>query len=112
MANYNPPIDQVFQALSDPTRREVIRQLISGPASVKTLSASHDMALPSFMKHISVLEESELITTQKEGRVRTCRIRPETLSTAEQWITDTRLFWEQRLDALGEYLETKSDNSI
>lgn len=113
MDNHDSQIDHVFRALSDPTRREVIRQLIIGPASVKTLASPHDMALPSFMKHISVLEESELITTHKVGRVRTCRIRPETLSTAEQWITDTRSFWEARLDALGEYLDgqttTQSD---
>jgi len=105
MANHDQTIDHVFRALADSTRREVLRQLMAGPASVKTLAAPHNMALPSFMKHIAVLEDSNLISTQKVGRVRTCNLRPETLSTAEQWITDTRSFWETRLEALGQYLD-------
>ena len=107
MANYDPSMDNIFQALSDSTRREVIRQLSAGPASVTTLAAPHNMALPSFMKHIAVLEDSELITTHKAGRIRTCKMRPETLASAEQWLADTRVFWEERLDALSAYLDGK-----
>lgn len=107
MANYERNLDAVFHALADPTRRAIIGQLAQGAASVKQLAEPHDMALPSFMKHISVLESSELITTKKKGRVRSCEIRPDTCATAEIWLTDIRKFWEQRLEALTDFLESE-----
>jgi len=107
MANYEKNLDAIFHALADPTRRAIIGQLVQGTASVKQLAEPHDMALPSFMKHISVLESSELITTKKKGRVRSCEIRLDTCATAEVWLTDVRKFWEDRLEALTDFLDSE-----
>lgn len=105
MDNYQTPLDTVFQALSDPTRRAVIHRLVEAPASVKELAAPFDMALPSFMKHLTVLEESGLITTRKTGRVRTCRLAPKKLNEAESWLSQQRALWEGRADRLAAYVE-------
>lgn len=105
MANYSSNLDTVFHALSDPTRRGVINQLAHAPASVKELAAPYDMALPSFMKHLAVLEDCGLITSKKVGRVRTCAIRAKALSKAERWFEDQRALWEGRLDRLDAYLD-------
>ncbi len=111
MGNYSEPLDQIFHALADSTRRGVVEQLLQGPASVKELAEPFDMALPSFLKHIAVLEESTLITTRKVGRVRTCELSTEAMKTAESWLADARAFWDQRLDALVAYVESNQTNS-
>ncbi|MFX5595242.1 metalloregulator ArsR/SmtB family transcription factor, partial [Acinetobacter baumannii] len=77
-----------------------------GPASVSELAQPLDISLPAVMQHLSVLENSGLVRSEKVGRVRTCRIEPEALSLAEQWINQRRLEWEQHFDRLGAYLET------
>jgi len=99
-------LDGVFHALADPTRRAVIAQLTasSEPASVSALAKPFDMALPSFMQHLRVLEGAGLVTTKKTGRVRTCRVQTAALSSAESWIAEQRAFWEGRLDGLDAYL--------
>lgn len=74
MEQYSSPLDGIFQALADPTRRSVLARLGRGPASISDLAEPFDMALPSFMKHIHFLEGSGLIRTEKQGRVRTCTI--------------------------------------
>jgi DNA-binding transcriptional ArsR family regulator len=102
MANLN----QVFHSLSDGTRRAVIAQLASGPASIGDLAQRHHMALPSFMKHIRVLEESEIITSRKKGRVRMCELRPDALTAAQGWLEQERRKWETRLDQLDAFIET------
>ncbi len=104
MDNYTPTLDTVFHALSDQTRRAVIQQLGAGPASVGDLARPFDMALPSFMKHIKVLEDSGLIRSEKVGRVRTCEIRKKNLAQAEKWISEQRMLWEGRIDRLEEYV--------
>jgi DNA-binding transcriptional ArsR family regulator len=107
MANYSPGLDTIFHALSDPTRRAVVQHLVNAPASVKELASSFDMALPSFMKHLAVLEDCGLITSVKVGRVRTCRIQPERLSAAEGWLSAQRKLWEDQTDRLAEYVENQ-----
>ncbi|WP_421993291.1 ArsR/SmtB family transcription factor [Roseococcus sp.] len=99
-------LDQVFHSLSDGTRRAVIAQLATGPATIGDLAQRHRMALPSFMKHIRVLEESELVTSRKLGRVRMCQLRPDALATAQGWIEQERRVWEARLDRLDAFVET------
>ena len=96
--------DDVFYALSNPTRRKVLEQLSDGPASVSELAAPFDMALPSFVQHLSVLERSRLVTSKKRGRVRTYEIAPERFKVAEDWLTARRRLWEARLDQFERYV--------
>lgn len=105
MANQARQLDRVFQALADPTRRAVLRRLGRGPAPVSELAEPFDMALPSFMQHLRVLEGSGLVRSRKQGRVRTCRLAPQPLRRAEGWIAEQRALWERRLDQLDGYLE-------
>jgi len=104
MLNHAPMLDPVFQALGDPTRRAIVDRLSRGPASVSTLAAPLAMSLPAVMQHLRVLEASGLIHSEKVGRVRTCRIEPMAMETAEDWIAERRATWERRLDRLGDYL--------
>lgn len=111
MANYETPLDTIFHALADPTRRAVVQRLVEGPAPVKELAAPFEMALPSFIKHISVLEEAELIASKKQGRVRTCTLNPEKLKTAEKWFAEQRAMWASRYDNLDKLLITLDGDS-
>ena len=104
MVNQPPSLDQVFQALADPTRRGMVERLVRGPASVSELSRPLAMSLPAVLQHLQVLEAAGLVSSEKAGRVRTCRIEPAALRAAEAWITDQRTAWETRLDRLGDYL--------
>lgn len=106
MLNYQQqPLDLMFQALADPTRRGLISRLCRGPASVSELAAPFDMSLPAVVQHLQVLESSGLVRSEKVGRVRTCRLEPKALMTAEDWLSSQRASWEARLDRLGEYLQ-------
>ena len=96
--------DDVFQALSNPTRRKVVERLSAGPATVSELAAPFDMQLPSFVQHLSVLEQSRLVRSQKRGRVRTYELAPERFKVAEDWLTERRRLWEARLDRFDEYV--------
>lgn len=98
------PIDSVFRALADPTRRLVLERLTRGPDSVSGLAAPFDMALPSFVGHLRVLEDCGLVRSTKSGRVRTYRLVPKRLRMAEDWLTRQRAIWERRLDQLDAYL--------
>ena len=104
MPNQSGSLDQVFQALADPTRRGMVERLIRGPASVSELSRPLAMSLPAVMQHLQVLEDAGLVRSKKAGRVRTCRIEPDALRAAEAWVTGQRTAWETRLDRLGDYL--------
>jgi len=97
--------DDVFYALSNSTRRKVLEQLSVGPATVSELAAPFDMKLPSFVQHLSVLEESRLVKSKKRGRVRTYEIAPERFKIAEDWLTARRQLWEARLDRFDEYVK-------
>src|SRR3546814_14468436 len=96
MANQIPSLDSVFHALADPTRRAVVSRLLGGAAPVKRLSEPFQMGLPAFLKHLSVLEASGLIHTEKQGRVRTCRVDAARLAAAEGWLAETRALWQGR----------------
>jgi DNA-binding transcriptional ArsR family regulator len=98
------PVDRVFRALSDPTRRRVLERLSWSPASVSELAAPFDMALPSFVEHLGVLEGCGLVSSQKKGRVRLYRLAPRRLRLAEDWLARQRELWERRLDQLDDYL--------
>jgi DNA-binding transcriptional ArsR family regulator len=104
MFQQSAPLDLMFQALADPTRRAVIERLCRGPASVSDLAKPLDMTLSAVVQHLNVLETSGLVRTEKIGRVRTCRVEPAALDMAETWIRDRRAIWERRLDRLGDYL--------
>ena len=97
-------LDRTYQALGDATRRAIVERLTQGPATVSELAAPLPMSLPAVMLHLKVLEETGLVTSQKLGRVRTCRVDPQMLSQAERWITERRLMWERNLGRLGEFL--------
>jgi DNA-binding transcriptional ArsR family regulator len=105
MLNYSVPLDLTFQALADPARRAIMDRLVLGPASVSELAKPLPMSLPAVMLHLKVLEESGLVKSEKQGRVRTCRVEPAALSSAERWIAERRQMWERNLDRLGAYLE-------
>ena len=109
MLKQEPTLDWVFQALADPTRRGMVERLSRGPVSVSELARPLAMSLPAVVQHLHVLEASGLIWSEKIGRVRTCRIEPEALRTAEQWIAERRTSWERRLDRLGAYLAEHPD---
>lgn len=105
MDNFQARLDAVFHALADPTRRAVLQQLGRSELSVSELARPFDMALPSFMKHIKVLESSGLISSQKNGRVRNCKIERQNMDAAEGWLEEQRALWEGRTDRLAEYAE-------
>lgn len=93
-------LDNFFAALSDPTRRAVIERLTEGPAAVSELHAPHDMALPSFLKHLRKLEDARIIRSEKTGRIRTVHIEAGPLQQAEDWLIHQRRRWERRIDRL------------
>src|SRR5262245_16996120 len=104
MVTPSAALDRVFQALADPTRRVMIERLSRGPASVTELAEPFDMSLPAVVQHLGVLEASGLVRSEKEGRVRTCRIDAGALRAAEAWISQRRALWERNLDRLGDFL--------
>jgi DNA-binding transcriptional ArsR family regulator len=100
----SPVLDRVFQALADPTRRDLVDRLSRGSASVSDLARPLPMTLAAVVQHLQVLEASGLVRSEKVGRVRTFTMSPAALRTAEQWIAERRNIWERRLDRLGEIL--------
>ena len=107
MPNESPTLDRVFRALSNPTRREVITRLGSGPCRMTDLAAPFDMTLPSFLQHLQVLEDAGMVSSVKSGRVRTYRLETPALLAAEHWIDTHRRQWETRLDQLDQFLTTQ-----
>lgn len=103
-------LDTLFKALSDPTRRAVLARLSGGPQPVSDLAEPFDMALPSFMEHLGKLEAGGLIETRKEGRSRICRLKPDALEPARDWIDEQRDLWNARLDNLEHYLATLTED--
>ncbi len=96
--------DDVFEALASPVRRKVLEQLADGPATVSELARPFALALPSFVRHLSVLERSRLVRSRKRGRVRTYEIAPERFRIAEDWLSARRRTWEARLDRFDQYV--------
>jgi len=97
-------LDRTFQALADGSRRTMLERLTSGPASVSALAEPLAMSLAAVVQHVQVLEACGLVRTEKVGRTRMCRIEPAGMTAAEQWISDRRRGWQDRLDRLGDLL--------
>ena len=114
MVQYCPShLDAAFAALSDATRRGVLEQLGQSDASISQLAERFHMTLTGMKKHVGVLEQARLVSTQKVGRVRTCRLGPRRLAEEREWIEAYRQLWEQRFDALDQViseLKQRKDN--
>jgi DNA-binding transcriptional ArsR family regulator len=109
MPRSKPQIDRLFHALGDPTRRAILDLLTRGPTSVTRLADPLGITVTAVAQHLEILEESNLVRTEKLGRVRTCRIEPAGLSLLEKWIKDHRTHWERSLDRLGELLDEEDE---
>ncbi|MEM6373731.1 MAG: metalloregulator ArsR/SmtB family transcription factor [Pseudomonadota bacterium] len=106
MANENDDtLSPLFAALADPTRRAVVHALAGGPRTVSELAQGHDMALPSFLKHIDKLERAGVIATHKSGRVRTCHLHPKALAPAQSWLDSEAARWSGAMDRLAAHLD-------
>lgn len=101
-------LSQTFAALADPTRRAMLAQLSKGEASVSDLAKPFlkDMSLPAVTKHLKVLEKAGLITKSKDAQWRPCKLNSEGLKDVADWMEQYRVFWEESLDRLGDYLKT------
>lgn len=106
MPNESPTLDRVFKALSSPIRRDVISRLGVGPCRMTELAEPFNIALPSFLQHMQVLEDAEMVTSEKSGRVRTYSLHVPALLAAEHWMDTHRRQWETRLDQLDQFLNT------
>jgi len=100
-------LDRTFSALSDPRRRDILERLSRGPASISELAHPFGISLPGVMKHVRILEEANLVTTEKNGRTRECRLGPAQLDDATKWIEKYRQEWERRLDRLETIIERR-----
>jgi DNA-binding transcriptional ArsR family regulator len=107
MANHSATLDRTFHALSDPTRRQVIDTLtVRRVASISELAEPFPIGLPTFLKHVRVLEDCGLVSSEKVGRTRRCRLRTEPLDQAQEWLAQRREAVEEQLDAFTEYVES------
>lgn len=106
MLNKQIRLDRMFHAIADGNRRALIDHLLRGPASVSVLAGPMDISLPAVMQHLSVLEDSGIVRSEKQGRVRIVTLETSALAEAEQWINDRRRLWEGRLNALARHLDT------
>ena len=104
MAQPEIPVERVFHAMGDPTRRAIVELLAQGPLSVSALAAPLGVTLTAISQHLQILEEAGLAATQKIGRVRTCRLETRGLDVLQSWIAERRPLWDKRLDALGSVL--------
>ena len=109
MPQQSAVLDNLLQALADPTRRAVVERLGRGPAATSELAGPFAMALPSFLQHLGVLERAHLVRSTKEGRVRTYRLTPQPLQSVDDWLTAQRRLWESRLDRFDEYVGTMKE---
>jgi DNA-binding transcriptional ArsR family regulator len=109
MVQYQPELDRAFAALADSTRRRILQRLGQSSATVTELAEPFGMSLTGLKKHLQVLEEVGLVNTQKVGRTRVCNLGPRRLDDVQQWIEAYRGMLEERLDRLGELLESTTD---
>ena len=100
------PISAAFSALADPMRRDILAKLATGPTTVGELAEPFDVSAPAISRHLKVLETAGLIERKVEAQWRLCSINPEGLKPASDWIEPYRRFWEDRFDALDNYLQT------
>jgi DNA-binding transcriptional ArsR family regulator len=97
-------LDELFRALADGCRRAIVERLTSGPASVSEIAAPFDMALPTVVQHLQVLEQAGIVMSEKVGRVRTYQLAADALVPVNAWIVARRRPQEAQLDRLGDYL--------
>ncbi|GIH03954.1 transcriptional regulator [Rhizocola hellebori] len=109
MPKYQEGLDRLFHALGDASRRAMVERLVRGPASVSELARPFDMAMPSVVQHLGVLEAAGIVVSTKVGRVRTYQLAPNALNPAAEWIGRQRLPAERRLDRLGAFLDPSTD---
>jgi DNA-binding transcriptional ArsR family regulator len=105
MVQYQSELDHAFAALADPTRRGILQRLGAGSATITELAQPFGMSLTGMKKHVRILEEVGLLTTEKAGRARSCRLGPRRLEDAQLWIESYRQMLDERLDRFGELLE-------
>ena len=98
-------LSTTFAALADPTRRAILAQLATGSATVTELAAPFDISLPAISRHLKVLEQAGLIRRQVEAQKRRCHLQQQRLAAASDWIETYRNYWQQRFDALEDYLD-------
>jgi DNA-binding transcriptional ArsR family regulator len=114
MVLYSPAdpraVDEVFSALSDPTRRAIVARLSQGQASVTELAGPFPLSLPAVAKHLRVLERAGLLEHHKTGRVRHCRLAPDRLQLARDWLDHYRDFWSARLESLAQHMESEESS--
>jgi DNA-binding transcriptional ArsR family regulator len=108
MVKYSRDLNTVFGALADPTRRGVIAALAGGPRTIGELAQPYPMSLPGFMKHVAILEQAGLLRREKSGRVVQCTLEADAMKDASDWLDRMSQFWNERLDALGRYLEKEN----
>lgn len=96
----------VFQAIADPTRREIIHMLAIQPLNLNAVAEQFDISRPAISKHIKILNECGLINIHQQGRERVCEAKLETLNEVSEWVSQYRKFWEDKLDSLEIYLAT------
>jgi len=111
MVEENIPLDAVFHALADPTRRQMLRRLATGEQSIGELAAPFRMSFAGASKHVRTLEHAGLIRREVRGRTHVCRLDPAPLAAAEEWLRFYERFWTERLDALEQAL-TEQDKEI
>ena len=111
MVKYQPTLDRTLSALSDPTRRDILERLSTGPASIGELAGPIGISLPGVLKHVRILEEAKLVATEKRGRVRECRLAPGELAELTEWVETFRQRWERRLDRLEAYIEQQQEGA-
>lgn len=104
------PLDAVFSALADPTRRAIVVRLAEGEATVSELAEPFDVTLPAVTKHLAVLERAGMLERHKKGRVRRCRLVAAPMAAADDWLSTYRVFWQNRLDALTDHLKPKQED--
>ena len=109
MVNNGTALDGTFRALAHPVRRTILAQLARGEAPVTMLAAPFKVSLPMMLKHIHVLENVGLVTSQKSGRVHTCRLNAAPMQEAAEWLAFYEKYWNRKLDDLGDFLETTRD---
>jgi DNA-binding transcriptional ArsR family regulator len=98
-------MEPIFDALADATRRSILVRLAQGEATVGVLSRPFAVSAPAISRHLKVLEEAELITNERRGKERVCRLRPETLARAKDWLDFSRRFWGASLNRLDQHLK-------
>ena len=111
MSPASVPLERVFHALADPSRLGIVERLSRGPASVMELAEPLDMALPSVMKHLRVLEAGRLVRSTKTGRVRMYRIEPRAFAAIDKWVGQRRAAWSHHFDRLDQFLSEEDDET-